>query len=116
MQEGFRVGHAGEHSIEARHGSDAVAYLRLRRKVSGASFLTLIQIGRWAGADQLGVYSMAFSLIVAWSCVQDSLVSLPYTIYRHRSERGTPAEFAAFVNAEVVKWGRVIKEAGIKAE
>jgi tripartite-type tricarboxylate transporter receptor subunit TctC len=28
----------------------------------------------------------------------------------------TPAEFAAFVNAEVVKWGKVIKEAGIKAE
>jgi tripartite-type tricarboxylate transporter receptor subunit TctC len=28
----------------------------------------------------------------------------------------TPAEFGAFVKAEVAKWGKVIKEAGIKAE
>ena len=28
----------------------------------------------------------------------------------------TPAEFGAFVKAEVAKWGRVIKEAGIKAD
>ena len=28
----------------------------------------------------------------------------------------TPAQFGAFVKAEIAKWGRVIKEAGIKAE
>jgi tripartite-type tricarboxylate transporter receptor subunit TctC len=28
----------------------------------------------------------------------------------------TPAEFGAFVKAEVVKWGKVIREAGIKSE
>ena len=28
----------------------------------------------------------------------------------------TPAEFGAFVKAEIAKWGKVIKEAGIKAE
>jgi tripartite-type tricarboxylate transporter receptor subunit TctC len=28
----------------------------------------------------------------------------------------TPAEFGAFVKAEIAKWGRVIKEAGIKAD
>ena len=28
----------------------------------------------------------------------------------------TPEEFSAFVKAEYAKWGRVVKEAGIKAE
>jgi tripartite-type tricarboxylate transporter receptor subunit TctC len=29
---------------------------------------------------------------------------------------GTPAEFAAIVQAETVKWGKVIRDAGIRAE
>jgi tripartite-type tricarboxylate transporter receptor subunit TctC len=28
----------------------------------------------------------------------------------------TPAEFRAFLHAEIAKWSKVIKEAGIKAE
>jgi len=28
----------------------------------------------------------------------------------------TPAEFGAFVNAEIAKWGRVIREADIRTE
>jgi tripartite-type tricarboxylate transporter receptor subunit TctC len=29
---------------------------------------------------------------------------------------GTPAEFGAYIKSEIAKWGRVIREAGIKAE
>ena len=29
---------------------------------------------------------------------------------------GTPIEFAAFIKSETLKWGRVIKTAGIKPE
>jgi tripartite-type tricarboxylate transporter receptor subunit TctC len=29
---------------------------------------------------------------------------------------GTPQEFAAFIRSETLKWGRVIKTAGIKPE
>ncbi len=28
----------------------------------------------------------------------------------------SPAEFGAFIATELAKWGRVVKEAGIKAE
>jgi tripartite-type tricarboxylate transporter receptor subunit TctC len=28
----------------------------------------------------------------------------------------TPEEFAAFIRAEYAKWGKVVREAGIKAE
>src|SRR5216683_1647767 len=62
--------------------------------VSGTSFLTTILIGRWCGASELGVYALGFSLLVSWGCVHQSLIALPYTIYRHRTRRGTQEEYA----------------------
>jgi O-antigen/teichoic acid export membrane protein len=62
--------------------------------VSGTSFVTTILIGRWCGAGELGVYSLGFSLLVSWGCMQQSLIALPYTIYRHRSQWGTQEEYA----------------------
>jgi O-antigen/teichoic acid export membrane protein len=62
--------------------------------VSGTNFLTTILIGRWCGAGELGVYSLGFSLLVAWACAQEALIALPYTIYRHRPLLGSPREFA----------------------
>jgi O-antigen/teichoic acid export membrane protein len=62
--------------------------------VSGTSFLTTILIARWCGAEELGVYALGASLLVSWACVQESLVALPYTIYRHRPLLGTQAEYA----------------------
>jgi O-antigen/teichoic acid export membrane protein len=62
--------------------------------VSGTNFLTTVLVGRLCGAEELGVYSLGFSLLVAWACTQEALVALPYTIYRHRPRMGTPAEYA----------------------
>src|SRR5207245_10919035 len=62
--------------------------------VSGTSFLTTILIGRWCGASELGVYALGFSLLVSWGCVHQSLIALPYTIYRHRGLWGTQEEYA----------------------
>lgn len=52
--------------------------------VSGASFLTTVVVGRSTSASELGLYSIASSLLVVSVTIQDSLISLPYTIQRHR--------------------------------
>jgi O-antigen/teichoic acid export membrane protein len=62
--------------------------------VSGTSFVTTVLIGRWCGASELGVYALGFSVLVSWGVVHQSLIALPYTIYRHRSGWGTPEEYA----------------------
>ena len=62
--------------------------------VSGTNFLTTILIARVCGAEELGVYSLGFSLLVTWGCAQEALISLPYTIFWHRSRPGTEAEYA----------------------
>jgi hypothetical protein len=62
--------------------------------VSGTSFITTIVIGRWCLPSELGIYSLGISLLVSWLAVQESVISLPYIIYRQRPVQGTPPEHA----------------------
>lgn len=59
--------------------------------VSGTSFLTMVMVGRSTSASELGLYSIASSLLVASVTIQDSLISLPYTFQRHRPPGKSPA-------------------------
>ena len=61
--------------------------------VSGASFLTTVMIGRWTNASELGTYAIGYSILLSSLAAQESLISLPYSIQRHRPS-GTPAEHA----------------------
>jgi O-antigen/teichoic acid export membrane protein len=61
--------------------------------VSCTSFLTTVLIARWTFPSELGSFSIAISLLFPLFCVQEALISLPYTIQRHRS-LGTPAQYA----------------------
>lgn len=46
--------------------------------VSGGSFLATILIGRFAGAEELGIYALVMSVIILMMGIQSSLVSTPY--------------------------------------
>jgi O-antigen/teichoic acid export membrane protein len=61
--------------------------------VSAASFLTTILIARWTIPNELGLYSIGISILVSSIAIQESLISLPYTIRQHRA-LGTPVEHA----------------------
>ena len=47
---------------------------------SGTNFATTIILGRFGGAESLGVYALVFSISVLILTIQESLISLPYTI------------------------------------
>lgn len=79
--------------VPAGSGNHSLALMD-QAVVSVTNFLTTLLIGRWCGADELGVYAIGFSLLVSWSCVQDALISLPYAIQWHRRSRETSAEYA----------------------
>jgi len=61
--------------------------------VSGATFLTTVMVGRWALPSQLGLYAIGLTVLVSLVTIQESLISLPYSIHRHHPV-GTPAEHA----------------------
>ncbi len=52
--------------------------------VSGTNFATSIIIGRVCGPEQLGVYSLVFTLLVLVMAAHQALLMTPYTIYVNR--------------------------------
>jgi O-antigen/teichoic acid export membrane protein len=61
--------------------------------VSGTTLLSTVLVGRFTVPSQLGIYTIALSVLGSLLAVQDALILLPYTIQRHRPSR-TPAEHA----------------------
>lgn len=61
--------------------------------VSAASFLTTVTIGRFTQPSELGLYAIGLSLLASFAAIQESLISTPYTIQRHRPS-GTAAGVA----------------------
>jgi len=64
---------------------------------SGANFLTTVMIGRFCGLDQLGVYALAFALLVFLAVIQESLIWTPYTVYSHRLKQDDQPAYAGTV-------------------
>ena len=52
--------------------------------VSAVRFATTVAIGRCCGADELGTYTLAYTLMLTALNVQDSLIMGPFVIYVHR--------------------------------
>lgn len=68
---------------QRRSGLGSASYLLAlldQAVVSGTSFATSVCVGRAAGADELGAYALGFTLVVLVAGVQESLVSIPYTV------------------------------------
>lgn len=64
---------------------------------SGSNFLTTVVIGRFCGLDQLGVYSLAFAVLIFLAVIHESLVWTPYTIFSHRLKPGERPEYAGTI-------------------
>ena len=65
--------------------------------VSGTNFLTTLLIGRMGGAEELGIYSLAFTLIVLITNLQTAVFSTPFTIYGSRLSGSVRNEYAGSV-------------------
>jgi O-antigen/teichoic acid export membrane protein len=61
---------------------------------SGTSFATAVLIGRATSPDQLGIYYLMISIILAISGVQEQLVAAPYVVYSKRRQGRELAEYA----------------------
>jgi O-antigen/teichoic acid export membrane protein len=62
--------------------------------VSGANFLTTLIIARACSQEELGVYSLAWTVVLFLAAVQGNLITVPYTIYCHRGSGKALAEYA----------------------
>lgn len=72
--------------------------------VSATNFITSVILGRLAGPAELGLYSMAFSGLLWILAVQETLVTLPYTVFASRvgeADRGRLAGSALVHHAAI---------------
>lgn len=52
--------------------------------VSGTRFVTAVLVGRLGSESELGIYSLAFSILVLFVSCQESLIAIPYTVFAKR--------------------------------
>jgi O-antigen/teichoic acid export membrane protein len=62
--------------------------------VSGASFATGVMIGRACSKEDLGVYSLALTVVLIVRAIQSDLVTAPYMVYCNRREGEELASYA----------------------
>ena len=82
--------------------------------VSGTRFLTTILIGRLCGPEELGVYSLTFAIYLLIACLQEALISTPYTVFGNRLQ-GTQRKLLAgsvLVHSLVLSFAAVIAIGG----
>lgn len=62
--------------------------------VSGTNFLTMLILARSCSQDELGVYSLAWTVVLFLAAAQGNLITVPYTMYCHRQSDAALAEYA----------------------
>jgi O-antigen/teichoic acid export membrane protein len=67
--------------------------------VSGTNFITSVVIGRAAGVEGLGVYSLALSVVLLARAVQEQLVAAPYLIRNQQKPKDSRAAYLGSVFA-----------------
>ncbi len=70
--------------------------------VSGANFLTTVLIGRLCGPEELGIYSVGFSVVVILGTMLQALVVVPYTVFVQRLQDPQRSEYTGGVLAHCV--------------
>lgn len=68
--------------------------------VSGTNFLTTILIGRFAGQEALGYYSLGFTFLVFILCLQESLVLSPFIVFGARMRGEERREYSGRVTVQ----------------
>ncbi len=70
--------------------------------VSGMRFATTVLVGRFCGATELGIYAIAFSVMLTVQNVQDSVILGPYIVYGSRMKGTRKSLYAGSVLCEAM--------------
>jgi O-antigen/teichoic acid export membrane protein len=62
--------------------------------VSGVNFFTTLMLARSCSQEELGAYSLAWTVVLFLAAVQGNLITVPYTMYCHRRSDASLAEYA----------------------
>ena len=75
--------------------------------ISGVRFITTVLIARYAGSQELGIYSISFGFLLIATCMQDALVCAPFTLFHSRNLGNYLRRYQGSVLFQVVTVGLV---------
>lgn len=78
----------------ARLDTNSLLALVDQAAVSAMSLIASVVVGRNCGADGLGIYSLAITIVILLVSVHTAVVSTPYTVFRTRIANQDEASFA----------------------
>jgi O-antigen/teichoic acid export membrane protein len=76
--------------------------------LGAANFATLLLLGRLAGADELGLFSLVMSVFYLILAVQESLVTIPYTVIVARLEGIARLRYSGIALRQSTVWSACI--------
>jgi O-antigen/teichoic acid export membrane protein len=72
--------------------------------VGGTNFLTILLVGRIAGPDELGLYSLVMTVFYLLLAAQEALVTVPYTIFGVRLKGRLHLQYASASLYQSIAW------------
>ena len=72
--------------------------------VGGANFVTILLLGRLAGADNLGVFGLAMTVYYLILAVQKSLITTPFTIFGARLKGARHLQYSGAALCQSAAW------------
>ncbi len=90
----FRLGIDRARTAVATNARHSLLAFTDQAIVSGLSFTTTVLLGRMAGPEQLGLYSLGVTIIVLLAVAQDALISTPFTVFGNRLSGMAQTEYA----------------------
>lgn len=88
---------------DSRSAPDALALLD-QLIVGGTAFLTILLLGRLAGSHALGVFALIMTIFFLLVTVQESLITIPYTIFGARLTGVRHRRYSAAVLYQCAAW------------
>jgi two-component system, cell cycle response regulator DivK len=114
------LGNAGYELTEAENGEEAIAAVAQRRPDLILMDIQLPVMDGYEATRRIrtnpDLKSVPIIAVTSYALADDESKALQFASEGAEIVRISPAEFGAFLEKEMTKWGRVVKEGGIKAE
>jgi O-antigen/teichoic acid export membrane protein len=72
--------------------------------VGGANFITILLLGRLVGADSLGLFALVMTVYYLVLAVQESLITVPYTIFGARLKNVRHLQYSGAALCQSATW------------
>ncbi len=76
--------------------------------VSGTNFVTLLLLGRLAGQQELGLFALVMTVYYLMLAVQESLITVPYTIFRARLNGVRQLQYSGSCICQSAAWAACV--------